>query len=354
MVKRNGKIGWIIAIVALCVIIAIAFVGLELYGVSDKTALDEPIVVEVPRGSNLGTMADIFVDADMIDARWKFILAARITGLDRKLRAGRYTFKTPLSPTDLVKRLTKGGAFDVTVTFPEGYTVYQIADIAHDSLGINPDSIISLCFNREFLDSLKINASSCEGYLFPETYKLPEGLSAEYLIKHMYSHFLSIWSPEYEKRAEINGFSRHEVITLASIIEGEAHVAWEQPVVSSVYHNRLRRGMLLQADPTVIYGLRSFDRKLTRADLDTASTPYNTYRFPGLPPGPINNPGLSAIEAALWPDSSDYLYFVSNEDGTHWFTRTLQEHYDAIHAIRYRGEHGPPPHVNNRNIMINN
>lgn len=350
MAKNNSKMVWVIGIVAICVLIALAYIAIQLYGVTDKATFVEPIEVEVPRGANLDLMADLFVEADMVDARWKFIIAARITGVDRKLRAGRYTFHQPLSPVELVKRLTVGGAFDVTVTFPEGYTVFQYAEIANDSLGITPDSLITLCFDDEFLDSINIKQKSCEGYLFPETYRLPESLSADYLIKRMYSHFLSIWSPDFARRAEELGFSRHEIITLASIIEGEAHVAWEQPVISSVYHNRLRHGMLLQADPTVIYGLRCFDRELTLADLDTSTSPYNTYRFPGLPPGPINNPGLSAIEAALWPDSSDYLYFVSNEDGTHWFTKTLQDHYDAIHAIRDRGERGPVPEVYNRNI----
>ena len=352
MAEKSTKIGWIVLIILVCAGIGIAYFAMQLYGVQEKSDFAIPIEVEVPRGANLDLMADLFVDAGMVDAKWKFTLAARLTGVDRKLRAGRYTFKRPLSPVELVKNLTKAGAFDVVITFPEGYTVFEIARLAEDSLGIPADSVLALCFRESFIESLGLGAPSCEGYLFPETYKLPEGLSAETLIKRMVAHFWNIWTPEFETRAREMGFTRNQIVTLASIIEGEAHVAWEQPVVSSVYHNRLRIGMLLQADPTTIYGLRSFDRKLTLADLDTSSSLYNTYRFPGLPPGAINNPGLSAITAALWPDSSDYLYFVSNEDGTHWFNTELQGHYKAIRAIRQEGKQGPLPQVHNRNILI--
>jgi UPF0755 protein len=350
---KNDKIGWILIVIGACVIITVAFLGLQLYGVPDKVSFSEPIEVEVPRGASLSLISDLFVDAGLVDSKWKLKTAARITRLDRRLRAGRYTFKKPLSPVDIVKRLTVGGAFDVTVTFPEGYTVFDIARLAQDSLKISADSILALCFRESFLESLGIPAPSCEGYLFPETYRVPEGLSAEGLIKLMFLHFQKVWTADLDSRAKEIGLKMNEVITLASIIEGEAHVAWEQPVISSVYHNRLRRGMLLQADPTVIYGLRIFDRKLTLADLDTSTTPYNSYRFSGLPPGAINNPGRSAIEAALWPDSSDYLFFVSNEDGTHWFNTELQGHYNAIRAIRSHGKQGPLPKVYNRNILSN-
>ncbi|HDR91132.1 MAG TPA: endolytic transglycosylase MltG, partial [candidate division Zixibacteria bacterium] len=272
MAKNSPKIGWILLIIAVCTGIAIAYSAMQLYGVQEKSEFSVPVEVEVPRGANLDLMADLFADAGMVDAKWKFIVAARLTGVDRKLRAGRYTFKRPVSPVDLVKNLTKGGAFDILITFPEGYTVFEIARLAEDSLGISADSVLALCFRESFIESLGLDAPSCEGYLFPETYKLPEGLSAETLIKRMVAHFWNIWTPKFEARARELGLTRNQVVTLASIIEGEAHVVWEQPVVSSVYHNRLRIGMLLQADPTTIYGLRSFDRKLTLADLDTSSS----------------------------------------------------------------------------------
>jgi len=352
--KKKRSISWIVGILALTLFTVGAYLAVELLSVPTCADFSKPLEVTVPRGANLSDMADIFVEVGLAESRWQFIMAARIIGVDRKLRAGRYTFPRPLSPVDLVKSLTFGGSFDVAITFPEGFTVFEIADLAADSLGVSRDDLLALCFQRVLLDSLGIDGPSCEGYLFPETYSLPESLSARELISRMHTHFKSIWTPEFEIRARAIGMSQNEIITLASIIEGEAHVQWEQPVISSVYHNRLRAGMLLQADPTVIYGLRSFDRALTLADLDTSSSLYNSYRFPGLPPGPINNPGVSAVTSALWPDSSDYLYFVSNEDGTHWFNETLSAHYDAIHAIRDMGKHGPMPIVHNRNLLSNN
>jgi len=191
-----------------------------------------------------------------------------------------------------------------------------------------------------------------EGYLYPETYSLPESVNASFLIDRMFKHFTSKWDEVMSQRANELRLSRAQLLTLASIIEAEAKAHWERPVIASVYHNRLRMGMLLQADPTVIYGLQSFDRPLTRADLDSSTSPYNTYRYVGLPPGAICNPGIGSIYAALWPDSTDYVFFVSNEDGTHWFTRDLTEHHEAINAIRRLGKHGPMPEVYVNNCKV--
>ena len=338
------------------VVLIVSFFAIRLLAVpTEKDFSKKPFEITVPRGASLDVMAKMFADSGMVGSEWQFVWAARLTGLDRKLRAGKYTFfARNISPVDLVKALTVGGSFDVPVTFPEGLTVYEVARIASDSLKIPFKEFLKICFDRKFLDSLGIDAPSCEGYLFPETYSLPESLSAEELILRMYSHFNSVWNDNFDRRAHELGMDRNSAITLASIIEGEARVARERTIVSSVYNNRLRKKMLLQADPTVIYGLQCFERALTKADLDTSSSKYNTYRFPGLPPGPINSPGKGAIRAALWPDSTDYIYFVSNEDGTHWFTRTLDEHYNAIHAIRYRGERGPDPEIITSNRLNNN
>jgi len=347
------KILPVFAIGFLGILTVVILLFIELYSVPTSLEFSEPVRVTIPRGASLSTIAHTLHDANLIEEAWKFEASARIFRLDRKIRAGRYRFTKPMSPIELAKALTSGGYFDIMATFPEGSTIFDIARIARDSLSVDSSAFVDACFDTNIINKYGIDAPSLEGYLFPETYSLPEGVTAEIVIDRMVRHFLSKWDPLMTQRAEKLGMTREEIVTLASIVEAEATVNWEQGVVASVFHNRLRRGMLLQADPTVIYGLRSFGRPLTRADLDTSSSPYNTYRFGGLPPGPICNPGLDAIFATLWPDSTDYFFFVSNEDGTHWFTRELSEHYNAIDAIRRRGESGPLPEViiDNRKVI---
>ncbi|MCK5833632.1 endolytic transglycosylase MltG [bacterium] len=335
-------------------VFAIGFLGIltvaillfiEIYSVPTGLEYNEPIHITVPKGATISTIAQILQDADLVEEAWKFETAARLFSLDRKIRAGKYKFDEPLSAIDLAKALTTAGYFDIMATFPEGSTIFDIARIAHDSIGIDSLAIVSAAFDSSLMNKYNIHAPSFEGYLYPETYSLPEGETGSALISRMAEHFTKKWDVVMSDRAEELDMSINEVITLASIIEAEARVSWEQTVIASVYHNRLRRGMLLQADPTVIYGLRSFDRTLTTADLDTSSCKYNTYRFTGLPPGAICNPAIEAIFAALWPDSTDYLFFVSNENGTHWFSRNLEEHYAAIRSIRKEGIHGPIPEI---------
>ena len=348
--SKKRRIPAIFLVLMLFAATALVMLAVRLFGTPTDVDFSEPVEVTVPRGASLNEMASIFRREGLIDGEWEFILAARICGLERELRAGRYRFEVALSPVELVRYLTRGGSFDAMVTFPEGSTVFRVASIAADSLGIDSTRFVDLALNADFADSLGVPGMNFEGYLYPETYSLPRDIGAGELIARMFSHFERIWTEEMSDRARELGMDTNQVMTLASIIEGEARVEWERRVISSVYHNRLRCGMLLQADPTVKYGLRCFDRKLSTADLDTSNSPYNTYKFAGLPPGPINNPGYGAINAALYPDSSDYLYFVSNRDGTHWFTRALTEHHAAIRAIRQRGEHGPLPEVFNRQI----
>jgi UPF0755 protein len=352
--KLNRKIKklaplWAIILLALATFIAI--LAVQVFSKPTKLDFSETVSVMIPKGAGLRQMADLLDKESLIESEWLFVAVARVTGLDRRLRAGRYTFDKPMSLYETINALTVGGSFDVMVTFPEGKNVWEVAQIASDSLGVPPDSFLELCFNKAFLDSLKIPGPSCEGYLFPETYSLPQGISARELIMRMFAQFKILWTDSLQKRADVLKMKQNEIITLASIVEGEAHVKWEQGIISSVYQNRLRIGMLLQADPTVIYGLRCFGRELTKEDLDTSNSKYNTYRFYGLPPGPINNPGRGAILSALYPDSTGYYFFVSNEDGTHWFNVTLESHYSAIHSIRDAGKHGPKPVTFNRKLL---
>jgi len=323
----------------------VMIIVIELFSTVTLRDYKEPVSIVIPRGYSLDRIASILADSSLVKKPWHFELAARFTRQEKALRAGRYTIEEPLSPIELSRFLTVGGNFDIRVTFPEGFTIYEIEDILPDSLGADGEIMKSLCINEKFLDSLNFPGPTCEGYLFPETYYFAIDARPRDILGRMYSTFRSKWTDEMERRSMALKMKRKDIVTLASIIEAEAKVPSERGVISSVYHNRLRIGMLLQADPTTIYGLKSFDRLLTTTDLDTSSSEYNTYRHSGLPPGPINNPGIESIYAALWPDSTDFLYFVSNGDGTHWFTRTSKDHINAIRAIRVNKQHGPKPQV---------
>ena len=325
------RLVWAIIVPA---ILGIAAVPLCLVFVSDTSQVyDNPRFVEIPPGATTQTVAQILAEKGLLKHPTLFVICARITGRDKKLRAGRFRIDHSMSVWELLRHLTRGGSFDVRVTVPEGFTIFKIAGLVQRELGIDSLEFLRACRDTQLLRRLKIPGPTAEGYLFPETYYFPQGISADSVISTMYAEFKKHWKPEYSARAESLGMSINEVITLASIIEAEAHEKFEQPIISSVYHNRLAKGMKLQADPTTIYGLRKFDRPLSLKDLEDTSA-YNTYRYFGLPPGPICNPGDSAIYYALYPDSTDYLYFVSRRDGTHIFSRTLKEHHRAIHSVK--------------------
>jgi UPF0755 protein len=219
------------------------------------------------------------------------------------------------------------------VTIPEGLTLKQIAGILKKEIQIDSTDFMRVAENRQFAQSMGISASDLEGYLFPDTYKLSWGMSSEKIAQMMVEQFKKTFTDSLLKRAQEINFSLLEVVTLASLIEAEAKDGKEREIISAVYHNRLKRGMLLQCDPTVIYGLPDVDRALVLEDLEIDS-PYNTYKYPGLPPGPIGNPGKASLLAALYPAPVDYLYFVAKGDGTHVFSTTLEEHNRARSKIK--------------------
>ena len=329
----NRKIKYAIWLVISIVIFLCIGLGYVLFAVDTSQSFPKTIYVEIPSGASTNRVANILRDNKLLKYPKIFVYTAMITGMDKKIRAGRFRFDEPISLWELIKKLSRGGSFDIAITVPEGFTIYKIAGIVHRELGIDSIEFIAECQNKELLRKLKIPGPTAEGFLFPETYDFPEGIDADSIISIMFGEFRRRWKPQYSARAESLKFSLLDVVTLASIIESEAHRKSEQPIISSVYHNRLKLGMMLQADPTAIYGLKKFDKPLTLKDLDSDS-PYNTYRHFGLPPGPICNPGEDAIRAALYPDSTDYLYFVSRRDGTHIFSKTIQEHHKAIERVK--------------------
>lgn len=258
-----------------------------------------------------------------------FSLFARFKGAIKNVKAGEYEFSTSMLPADVLHRLTRGVIKDYLVTIPEGYNIYQIASLLEGYGLVSKEEFLQLAFDKDFVASLGINGISLEGYLFPDTYRFNKLMGAEGIIKKMINHFNEVYSRFIEDKAIKRGLSRSFVVTLASIIEKEAGIDKEKSLISAVFYNRLKMGLRLQSDPTVIYGLPTFNGNLKKEDLMTP-TPYNTYIIHGLPPGPIANPGRSSLLAAVEPAPVSYLYFVSRNDGSHVFSRTLKEHNRAV------------------------
>jgi UPF0755 protein len=295
--------------------------------------LSHSVLVFVPKGTRLQEVAQRLFSAGMITNVRFFIWWTRITGADRRIKSGEYVFTTSLSPRELLDVLTTGGGLRHTVTTTEGMTFRQIsALLAAQGLGAEESF---LCLNRDpaFLAARGLPPQGVEGYLYPDTYRFSWLDPPEEILGRMVNRFYAAFTPAMYRRAAALDLSVQQVITLASIIEKETGTPAERPLVAAVFYNRLRKGMPLQSDPTVIYGIEHFDGNLTRQHL-LAPSPYNTYLFRGLPPGPIASPGLKAILAALHPAEHDYLYFVAKGDGTHVFSSNLEAHNRAVQRFQ--------------------
>jgi UPF0755 protein len=295
---------------------------------------EKPKVVIIPQGAGASQIAELLKIEGLIDNTLKFKIVSVLTKSASNLRAGRHILTKPLTLYDLVKKISEtGGSFDIKVTIPEGRTIYDIARILENTMGFDTTEFFSIVMDKAFIDSLGLDVPTMEGFLFPETYMIPETYTVKQIVLELHKRFNKVVS---EKKEELARYDRplKDVITLASIIESEAKVPTERRIISSVYNNRLRIGMILQADPTTIYGLRLFHRPLLLSDLRDSSSLYNTYVYKGLPPGPICNPGSEAISAAMNPEETPYFYFVARDNGTHVFSRTLTEHHQAIREIR--------------------
>jgi UPF0755 protein len=271
----------------------------------------------------------------VISSSVKFKIYGALSGKDKKIKAGEYQFSLSMSPYKILSDLNNGKVYQHKLTIPEGYTVNQIAESVQNAGITSKESFLAVADDPSVVHKLGIPApaESFEGYLFPETYYFPKGTNPLVIITHMVERFRSVYKKEWAEREKELGMTMHQVLTLASIIEKETGNASERPLISSVFHNRLKKDMRLESDPTVIYGIKDFNGNLTKENLMTV-TPYNTYRVNGLPPGPIANPGLKSIEAALFPDQSEYLFFVSKKDTTHQFSTNLTDHINAIHKYQ--------------------
>ena len=284
--------------------------------------------VFIPKGAGLRRIKTILGREGVIKDDLRFLILARLTDSGHRLRAGEFAIARNLRPGEVLKILEQGEAVQHPLTIPEGLTTLQTAAIYAQSGWIDQQQFLTLCKDPTFIRSLGIQQEQLEGYLFPDTYLLVRGTTdSRTIITTMVRRFLSVW--QEVSAGQTMPLNRHQVVTLASIIEKETADPKERPLIARVFLNRLQRSMRLQSDPTVIYGLNDFSGNLTRKDLKK-ETPYNTYVIKGLPPGPICNPGRAAIEAVFHPEQSDALYFVSKNDGTHVFSRSLREHNRAV------------------------
>ena len=292
-------------------------------------------VVVVPLGKPLPQLSELLQNEGVVTSASKFLWLMRLKGAARQIKAGEYLLSTGLSPSELLDKLVRGEVLLHQITFPEGYTLKQMAELL-DGRGLaSADRFIATANNPDFVRELGILAPNLEGYLFPDTYRFSKGLQVKGLLRSIVARFNQHFGPEQQERASQMGFTRHQVVILASVVEKETAVAKERALIAGVFLNRLKRGIRLQSDPTVIYGLKHFDGNLTRAHLHT-DTPYNTYTRRGLPVGPICNPGEASIQAVLYPSSTPYLYFVAKKNGTHHFSSSLAEHNAAVSRYQRR------------------
>ena len=292
-------------------------------------------IFNVRPGQTLRTTADNLQQAELIKSSLKFILIARIKGLDKHLKAGEYLLSAAMPPRQILEIMVKGAVNLHKLTVPEGYNIAQIAALVENAKFGSKVDFIKTAKDTVLAGKNGIQAATFEGYLFPDTYFFPREVAMEQIISTMVARFWSVFTDEWKGRANDLGFTVHQIVTLASIIEKETGAAFERPIISSVFHNRLKKKMRLESDPTVIYGIKDFDGNLTRNHLGT-HTPYNTYKIKGLPAGPIANPGRDSLEAALYPENSVFIYFVSKKDNTHYFSTNLKEHNQAVRKYQLK------------------
>lgn len=293
------------------------------------------VEVVVPEGAGAVQVAERLEEAGLVS--WPHIFAAYVAlrGSDDRLKAGRYRFPADAGWGTIAGALERGAVVTVPVTLPEGLRLEQAVARLSALTPVGEDSLAALARDSSLVDSLGVPGPTLEGYLFPETYRFAEGTEPRRVLGTAVQRYRDFWTPRRRALADSLGLTEREVVILASIVEAEARVPEERPIIAAVYLNRLERGMLLQADPTVQYALGNQKERLLYADIDSvADDPYNTYTQPGLPPGPIGSPGQASLDAVLHPAEVPYLYFVARPDGSHVFSETHAEHLRAKRRIQ--------------------
>lgn len=291
------------------------------------------IRVIVPKGASFAIATDSLKHARLVSYPLLFRIFARVKGDDRDIKPGTYLIKRGTPWPAILNALNGGHGLVNTITIPEGFSLQQITPLLARTLGVPVDSVKAAVRDTALRARLDVPTPTLEGYLFPDTYAFPDGTTARQAVDEMVRRFEREWKPEWNSRLATLALNRNDIVTLASIIEKEAKRPEERPVISAVYHNRLRKRMLLQADPTVQFALGRHTARVLYRDLEVNS-PYNTYKYAGLPPGPIASPGGPSLVAALFPANVSYLYFVADANGHHEFRTTLAEHDSAKRAVR--------------------
>ncbi|HOG17214.1 MAG TPA: endolytic transglycosylase MltG [Syntrophales bacterium] len=291
------------------------------------------VTLDIPKRATVRQIADGLGRHGLLKSRFLFYALVYGKGLSGRLQAGEYEFSPAFSPLKILGKMVRGEVKTYEVTIPEDLTIREIAGRIGASMAIDEARFMDLAADRRFLSSLGIDAPTAEGYLFPETYRFTRSMSAEDMFRSMVREWQWRVTPDLRQRAAALGLSTHELMTLASLIGKESRLVEEKPLVSAVFHNRLKKKMRLESDPTAVYSIEKTEKNVTSRDL-RKDTAHNTYRIAGLPPGPIANPGIDSIHAALNPAPVDHLYFVSKNDGSHHFSSTLAAHRQAV--IKYQ------------------
>lgn len=319
---------------AILLLLILLLTGAAFYRYATTPVSDTAIArtVFIPKGSGFFRITEILDNADLVRNRPFFWLLALGKNAARQIRAGEYEFSGAMSPWTILDKLVRGEIKIYKVTLPEDITVYDVAKRLSAHKLVNEKEFMALTTDRSFLASLGIEADSIEGYLYPNTYRFDRSMTIKEIVRILAAQFWREVTPEMRKRAQEIGLTIPQWVTLASIIGKESGNSAEKPLISAVFHNRLERGMKLQSDPTAIYSLRQEGGPVKTVLFKhlKSDTPHNTYRISGLPPGPIANPGIDSLKAALYPAKVDYLYFVARNDGSHQFSNTLASHNQAV------------------------
>lgn len=291
------------------------------------------VIVDIPYGSSLSKISLLLEEQGLLYGRRRFHMLAKLKRAEHQIKWGQYRFMLPTTPLAILAKITRGEIIAYPVTIPEGSTIFQVAEIIEAAGLGSATAIVAKATDKPFVASLGIEGVSLEGYLFPETYSFGKGIAPEIILRRMVGRFKKVFNQQLRSRAAAMGLSIKETIIIASMVEKESRHTFERSKIASVFLNRLEKGLRLECDPTVIYGVKllepDFEGRLRKRHLKKW-TPYNTYRNFGLPPGPICSPGLESIKAVLYPAESDYLYFVSKNDGTHQFSKSLRDHNRAV------------------------
>lgn len=325
------KFGIAILLILFFLFISVAGVYMSIITYAQKPVAASPVeqVVIIQSGQRFKAISNLLHEKGLVGHPIKFRMFARIKGYEKRIKAGEYLLSGAMTPKKILEIMVEGKVRLHRLTIPEGYNLRQVAQ-AVETAGFGPKAdFLKVATDPEIVLAAGIDAKTLEGYLFPDTYYFPLGAKPEKIISTMMKRFWSTFTPEWKEQAETLGLTIHQVVTLASMIEKETGVESERPIISSVFHNRLKRNMRLESDPTVIYGIADYNGNITRKDL-AHPTPYNTYTMKGLPPGPISNTGVKALEAALYPADTKYLYFVSKKDRTHQFSTNFKDHNRAV------------------------